>query len=156
MPISLSVMGGLVTEIAPVTLPEGVSPANSEMAFLPGSAGSRSAFQKVFANPFPAGGPNNFVPTVVYSKSLVTTSGDIKNLYFDSNGVLWVEDWTNTPGSYSKLFTAIPGSRCQSITSFGREYIAISDGLHGTWPPLQYDGTNLDRLTQDGPAVAPS
>src|SRR5271170_2369592 len=128
MPISLGIMGGLVTEIAPTALPEGVSPANQEIAFLPGSAASRSCFQKVFSNPFPAGGPSNLVPTVVYSKSLITTSGDIKNLYFDSNGILWVEDWTNSPGTYTELFSAIPGSRCQSITAFGREYIAISDG----------------------------
>lgn len=155
-PITLNVMGGLVTEIAPVTLPEGVSPSNREIAFLPGSAASRSCFQRVFTNPFPIGGPTNQRPTVVYSKSLVTTNGDIKNLYFDSNGILWVEDWSNSPGTYTQLFAAIPGSRCQSITSFGREYIAISDGLHGTWPPLQYDGTNLDRLTQDGPGLPPA
>lgn len=154
--IPLTVLGGLVTEIAPITLPEGCSPDNKEMMYLPGSAYSRSGFQKVFTNPFPVGGPNNIIPTVVYGKSLVTSSGDIKNLFFDSNGVLWVEDWSNTPGTYAKLFTATPGSQCSSITAFGREYIAISDGLHGSWPPLQYDGIYLDRLTQDGPAVPPS
>ena len=154
--IPLTILGGLVTEMAPTALPEGCSPDNKEMMYLPGSAYSRSAFQKVFENPFPTGGPNNFVPTVVYGKSLVTTSGDIKNLFFDSNGILWVEDWTNSPGTYTKLFAATPGSQCTSVTAFGREYIAISDGLHGTWPPLQYDGTNLDRLTQDGPGAPPT
>lgn len=149
-PISLSVMGGLVTEIAPVTLPEGCSPANQEMSYLPGSAASRSGFQKVFATPF----PDNV--TVVYSKSFVTTNGQIQNLYFDSSGTMWVEFWSLTPGTYTKLFSALPGSYCQSITSFGREYISISDGLHGTWPPLQYDGKNIDRLTQDGPGAPPS
>jgi hypothetical protein len=44
----------------------------------------------------------------------------------------------------------------QSITEFGREYIAISDGLHGADVPLQYDGTNLDRYTQDGPGDSPT
>jgi hypothetical protein len=155
-PIPLQVIGGLVTEIAPTTLPEGCSPDNAEMMYLPGSGYSRSCFQKVFATPFAPGGPNGFVPTVVYAKSLVTYTGDIKNLYFDSNGVMWVEDWTNTPGSYTKLFTALPGSQCSSITCFGREYISINDMLHGAWPPLQYDGTNLDRLTQDGPGAPPS
>lgn len=154
--IPLGVLGGLVTEISPTALPEGCSPDNKEMMYLPGSAYSRSGFQKVFSNPFSMGGPNNLRPTVVYGKSLVTSSGDIKNLFFDSNGVLWVEDWSNSPGTYSQLFTATPGSQCSSITAFGREYIAISDGLHGSWPPLQYDGTNLDRLTQDGPGAPPS
>src|SRR5215472_4746825 len=154
--VPLNTLAGLVTEIAPTALPEGVSPANQEMSFLPGSVGSRSGFQKVFTNPFPTGGPSNFIPTVVYSKSLITYSGDIKNLFFDSNGVLWVEDWTNSPGTYTQLFSATPGAYMTSITAFGREYIAISDGLHGQWPPLQYDGTNLDRLTQNGPGAPPT
>src|SRR5215469_367828 len=154
--VPLNTLAGLVTEIAPTALPEGVSPANQEMSFLPGSVGSRSGFAKVFENPFPMGGPSNFIPTVVYAKSLITTSGDIKNLFFDSNGILWVEDWTNSPGTYTQLFAATPGARMTSITAFGREYIAISDGLHGQWPPLQYDGTNLDRLTQDGPGAPPT
>lgn len=154
--IPLSVLGGLVTEMAPTALPEGVSPDNQELMFLPGSAYSRPAFSKVFENPFPTGGPNNFRPTVVYGKSLVTSSGDIKNLWFDSNGILWVEDWSNSPGTYTQLFAATPGSFMQSITAFGREYIAISDSLHGSYPPLQYDGTFLDRLTQDGPGAPPT
>src|ERR1700744_2936622 len=95
--VPLNTLAGLVTELAPTALPEGVSPANQEVSYLPGSVGSRSGFQKVFENPFPTGGPNNFIPTVVYSKSLITSSGDIKNLFFDSNGVLWVEDWSNSP-----------------------------------------------------------
>lgn len=154
--IALSVLGGLVTEIAPTAVPEGCSPDNEEMMFLPGSAYSRSGFQKRLDNIFPAGGPNNYVPTVVYGKSFVTTSGDIKNLYLDSNGVMWVEDWTNSRGIVSELFATTPGSYCTSITAFGREYIAISDGLHGTYPPLQYDGVNLDRLTQNGPGAPPA
>jgi hypothetical protein len=155
-PIPLNVLAGWVTEMAPTALPEGVSPDNQELMYLPGSAYSRPGFSRVFENPFPAGGPQNFIPTVIYGKSLITSSGDIKNLFFDSNGILWVEDWTNTPGIYAQLFAATPGSYCQSITAFGREYIAISDGLNGAYPPLQYDGVNFDRVTQDGPGAPPS
>jgi len=151
--VPLTVLGGWVTEMAPTALPEGVSPDNQELMYLPGSAYSRGGFEKVFENPFPSGGPNNLSPTVVYGKSFVTSSGVIKNLYFDSNGVMWVEDWSNSPGTYTKLFQSTPGSFCKSVTAFGREWIAISDGLHGSDISYQWDGTNLQRVTQDGPGV---
>src|SRR5215472_14595090 len=109
--VPLNTLAGLVTEIAPTALPEGVSPANQEMSFLPGRVGSRAGFAKVFENPFPTGGPSNFIPTVVYSKSLITFSGDIKNLSFDSHSILWVEDWTNSPGTNTQLFAATPGAK---------------------------------------------
>lgn len=65
----------------PSALPEGVSPDLSDVAFLPGSVYSRPCLQKRFANTFPAGGPNGFVPTVVYGKSFITSAGVIKNLF---------------------------------------------------------------------------
>lgn len=154
--VPLSTFGSLVTEMAPVDCPEGVSPDNQDVVYAPGSASSRPGLAHVFAAPFPAGGPSNFVPTVTYAKSFVLPNGAIKNLYFDSNGALWVEDFTNSPGAYTLLFTSTPGTYAKSITAFGREYIAISDGLHGQEVPLQYDGTNLDRVTQDGPGAPPA
>jgi len=36
----------------------------------------------------------------------------------------------------------------KSITAFGRQYVAISDGLHGQEVPLQFDGTNWDRAEE--------
>ena len=153
--VPLTVLGGWVTEMQPSALPEGVSPDLSDVAFLPGSVYSRPCLQKRFANTFPAGGPNGFVPTVVYGKSFITSAGVIKNLFLDSNGALWVEDVTNSPLTYTKLLQTVPGSYGKSITAFGREWIAFSDGLHGTDIAYQWDGTYLDRVTQDGPAAPP-
>jgi hypothetical protein len=142
--------------MAPTALPEGVSPDNQEMMFQPGSAYSRAGLSAVFESPFATGGPENFTPTIVYGKSLVTSSGAIQNLYFDSNGAMWMEDWSNSPGTYTLLFQSTPGSFCKSVTCFGREYIAISDGLHGSDIPYQWDGTTLLRVTQDGPGAPPN
>jgi hypothetical protein len=89
----------------------------------------------------------------MYSYTLPT--GQIQNLYFDSNGILWIEYFSITPGAYTQLFQSTPGSYAKFSGTFGRVYIAISDGLHGAEVPLQWDGTYLDRVTQDGPAVAP-
>lgn len=150
----LAVYGSWVTDVSPDACPENISPDNQEVVYGPGSVGSRPAFESVDGITFPA--INGVIPTGVYGKSYVTPTGDVKNLYLDSAGRLWVEDVTNDPNVLNLLVQSTPGSYCRSITKFGREYIAISDGLHGTEAPLQYDGTNLDRVTQCGPGAPPS
>jgi len=145
--VPLTVFGSLCTEMAAPDLPEGVSPDNADVVFVPGSVASRPAFQKVFGTPF-AGPP-------LWAKSYVNQTSTY-NLYLDSTGIIWVENVIATPGVYTQLAKTTPGSYAKSITAFGREYIAISDGLHGTDSPLQWDGTNLDRVTQDGPGAPPS
>ena len=147
--IAISVFGGLVTEMTAPDLPEGVSPDCQDVVFVPGSVASRPALNKVFATPFPG------TPGVTYAKSYVTPAGGIFNLYLDSNGALWQEDVVATPGTYTEIGT-LTGPWAKSITAFGREYIAASDGLRGADIPLQWDGINLDRVTQDGPGAPPN
>ena len=146
---SLTVFGSLVTEMVAADLPEGVSPDCFDVVFIPGSVASRPALQKVFATPFPGN------VTTTYAKSFVTPTGDIENLYLDSAGNLWYEDLTNNPGVATIIGAVTPATYAKSITAFGREYIAVSDGLHGQEVPLQWDGVHLDRVTQDGPGTPP-
>lgn len=154
--IGLELFGGLVTEMDPIDLPTGVSPDCQDVGFTPGSVFSRPALER-YANTLSPG--NNFV----YGKSFVTATGDVKNLFMDDAGNLFAQDLTT--GSFSNIFVAAQNnptgnftfaSYCRSITANGREYIAISDLLHGSDVPLQYDGTFLDRYTQEGPAAAPT
>lgn len=147
--MSLTVYGGMVTEMAAADLPEGVSPDCQDVEFVPGSVFSRRALQKVFATPFGT-------VTVTYSKSFVTPTGQIWNLYLDSAGNIWKEDVSNNPGVAAMLVAVQAATYAKSITAFGREYIAINDCLHGADVPLQWDGTNLDRVTQDGPGAPPT
>ena len=154
--IGISVFGGRCTEMAPTDLPEGVSPLCNDVSFIPGNVFNRPCVKKVFATPLPSGGPSGYVPTVAYGKSYVMPNGGIQNLYLDSNGVLYFEDPIHTPGTYTQIDILAPGSYAKSITAFGREYIAISDSLHGSDVPVQWDGTYLDRVTMDGPGSAPN
>ncbi len=147
--VPLSVFGGLVTETTPPGLPPGVSPDNQDVTYVPASVRSRPGLARVFPTPFPN------TPTVTYAKSYVDPTGIIRNLYLDSNGALYIENLAN-PGVYIQIAQTTPHTYAKSITAFGREYIAVSDGLHGQEVPLQYDGTNLDRVTQDGPGAAPT
>lgn len=133
--------------MSPDAVPENISPDCQDVAFAPGEVGSRPAVEIIFD---PALETN---ATIVYGKSFKTPTGAIKNLHYSSTGNFYVEDVLNTPGTATLLFSSTPGSYCKSITAFGREYIAISDGLHGSEVPLQYDGTLLRRVTSDGPGA---
>src|SRR6185312_14349916 len=147
--IVINTLGGLCTEPSPTDVPAGLSPYNREMQYLPGSSSSRDGLHKVFATPM-----GNV--TVTGGDSYIDPTGVIRNLYLDSAGNLWVENVTASPGTLTLLTTTTPGSYMKSMTANGRQYIAISDGLNGTDIPLQYDGANLDRFTQDGPGSPPT
>ena len=153
--VPLTVFGSWVTEVAPESVPENISPDCQDIIFAPGKVGSRPGLDRVFGTPFPVGGPNNYRPTITGSFSYKLPTGSIQNLYFDSNGILWVEYFSATPGTYTQIFQSTPDTYARFVGAFGRVYIAISDGLHGADAPLQWDGTNLDRYTLDSPGVAP-
>lgn len=147
--VPVTVFGGLVTNVNPIALPLGASPDCSDITFLQESIASRPGFRKVFATPFGS-------TTVTYAKSFVFPNGNIGNLYLDSVGNIWAENLTDFPGIANIIDTVTPGSYCKSSTAFGREYMAFSDGLHSTDIPLQFDGFELDRVTQDGPGTPPA
>ena len=148
--VPLSLFSGWNTELSPPDQPEGASPANNDVVFTPGAAATRPGLNRVFATPIDSLG------NIVYQKSFVTPSGVIKNLYFTGNdSILWVEDLSVSPGTAVSFFQSAGATFASSVTAQGREYIALSDGQHGADVPLTYDGTNLWRTTQDGPAVAP-
>lgn len=147
--IPLEVFSGRCTEMSPDNVPEGVSPDEQDNTFVPGSVMTRPNLQRVLS-----GAPAN--TTCTYMKSFVTPNGDIKNLYLFSNGQIFWEDPIGAPGVLNLLFTGPGGSYAKSATMFGREFIGISDALHGATVPLQWDGVNLDRVTQDGPGAVPT
>lgn len=147
--VPLSLFSSLDTELSPPDIPEGISPDNQDIVYLPGSVSTRPGLKRRFVSELLVSG------TVTYEKSFVAPDQTVKNLYLTNDGTLWVEDETNTPGVATELFTS-SASIASSVTAFGREYIALSDGKHGADIPIQYDGTNLWRVTQDGPGEAPT
>lgn len=153
--IPCSLFLGLNTEVAPPDLPEGVSPACQDVAFVPGSVFSRPCLRKVF----PAAFPGN--PTVVYEKTFVQPDADPLNLYLTSDGNLSYEEILHSPNAYTLLAQVIAGLQAQSVTAAGAEYIAFSDGFRGADVPRQIyrtpDGVlQVDRVSQDGPGAGPT
>lgn len=145
VPIPHGVLGGLVTDITPPLTVEGLSPDCQDIVFLPQQVKQREGLKRLF--------PAGFFDNPVYQKTYIPPNEEEVNLFIDALGKLYVEDPATFPGTYN-LVADLPLTgivTAQSVTAFGREYIACSDGEHGVNVPLQYDGTFLDRVSQDGP-----
>jgi len=146
--VPLSLFGGANTEISPPDLPEGGSPDSEDVVFVPGGVSTRPGLHGIL----------NSLTTypIVYCKTYVQPNGVPINLFLDTSGALYVEYPLSAPGVRTLLRQGIPNLFGQSVTAFGREYLAFSDGSVGYDIPLQFDGTNLDRVTQDGPGAPPT
>jgi hypothetical protein len=152
--VPCSLFLGLNTEVAPPDLPEGVSPACQDVAFVPGNVFSRPCLHKLFSAPFPGN------PTVTYQETFAQPNADPLNLYMTSDGKVWTEDVLNAPGACAQLAQIIDGLQAESVTASGAEYLAFSNGLQGMDVPRQVyrtpDGTlQFDRVSQDGPGANP-
>jgi hypothetical protein len=143
--VPLSLFGGMTLELSPPDIPEGLSPDCQDVVFLPGSVGSRPGMHRRIP-------PSTFFGPLVYEKTYLSPTGKF-NLYLDTTGALWREDLVNSPGTVSTIGAAVNGSYATSVTAFGREYFVFSNNLHGSDYPVQYDGTNLDPVTQYGPGT---
>jgi hypothetical protein len=145
--IPLSLFAGTASELSPSDCPEGVSPENQDVVFLPGSVGSRPCLHKLFTT--------STGVAILYEKTYIQPNGDPLTMLLDANGQIWYEDVGNNPGVKVALATTTPGLYAQSVSALGREYVAFSDLIHGQGVPMQYDGVNWDRVSMDGPGTAP-
>jgi len=143
----LEIFGGVVTDMAPADLPQGVSPDCADVAFLQGGVKTRPGLQSVFT----ALGGN---PTVNYLKTYITLNLTERLLVLDALGNLWKE---TSPAVLANVAAGLAvNAYGRSATLFGREYLAISDGKFGADMPRQFDDTNFDRVSQVGPGGAPA
>src|SRR5579872_3376383 len=143
----IEIFGGLVTDMSPADLPHGVSPDCQDVVFSNGNVLTRPGLQPLF-------GPLAGNPTINYIKTYETLNATLRTMVLDSNGNLYKE---TTPGTLATVATDLAqNSYANSTTIFGREYMAFSDGKIGDDLPRQFDDTNFDRVSQIGPAGAPS
>lgn len=148
--IEVREFGGLYSLTDPTNIPHFMSPDCADVEFLPGLVRSRFGFKTVLTAP-----PGT--TTINYVKSFILPNGNLRTLFSDSNGNMWYEDATSDPGNSHQIFTPfLFGAFPNSVTQFGREYIVIGDGQKGLDIPRQYDGTNFDRISQEGPGASPS
>lgn len=145
---------GLNTLMDPTNLPFGVSPDCQDVEFLPGLVRSRPGTTAAFSQ---LGGGT---VTVNYLKTYINTQLNLRLLALtpgiaslsSAGGVLYKE---NPQGTLNIVSQSISANYCNSCSSFTREYLAFGDGQFGTDLPYHFNDTNLDRVSQEGPAVAP-
>ncbi len=137
--IPISLFGGVNQEIDPADLPLGLSPDCCDVAVLPGQVFTRPPLRRYSTLGTTA--------QIVYTHSFPKRDGTIVKMDFDSLGGIWANG--------VKVGSTAAGSRFFATNADGRTFIAISDGSKGIDVPLQFDGTNLDRVSQDGPAAPP-
>lgn len=145
--VAVEVFGGLVTQISPSDLPHGVSPDCADVSFQEGEVRTRPGLTSQYTL---AGNP-----TVNYLKTYANLQEIPRLLSLDSLGNLRKDP---TPGGAPLTVISsqlLPRLFCKSTTLFGREYLALSNGVQGVDIPRQYDDTNLDRISQVGPGAAP-
>ncbi len=147
LPQRVEAFGGLNTLLDPTNVPFFCSPDCSDVEFLPGLVRTRPGLISLFS----ALGGN---PTVNYLKSYITPQILLRTLVLDSFGVFYKEQ----PAGSLAIIGQIEGVELygNSVSLFGREYIAFGDGKFGAAIPRQYDDTNLDRVSQVGPGAPPS
>jgi hypothetical protein len=145
--LPLDIWGGLVTDMPTANLLEGVSPDCADVKFTLTGVATRPGLSSLYT-PLPGN------PTVNYIKSYVDPSEGQHTLFLDSAGNLWQE---YPQGTVALIQASLqPNAYGKSVTEFGREYIAFSDGNFGKDIPRQFDGTYFDRVSQDGPGAGPS
>lgn len=87
-------------------------------------------------------------------KTFEQEDGELLTLAIDNTGILWQEDVLNDPNVLTPIYTALePDSFAASVTYDDREWIALSDLVHGTDMPRQYNGQWVDRVSQVGPGA---
>jgi hypothetical protein len=145
--LKLENFSGLNTQIDPTNLPPFASPSCADVEYFPGSVVTRPPIVSQFA--VIAGNPS-----VNYLKTYITPAETIRTLALDSLGILWEENPAGILLNVGTIETT--GAYGNSVTLFGREYIAIGDGRFGIGIPRQFDDTNFDRVSQGGPGQSPT
>jgi hypothetical protein len=134
---------GLRTDTPQSKCPQNYSPDCSDMVFSPGGMATRNPFRKDVT--FPA--------EIVYRKEFLAKNGTTQILALDVNGALYV---VHQDGTFTQIDSVTPGSKVNSVTAYGREYLSFFQNGEGCDAPRQWDGKNLYRVSQGGPGAPPS
>ena len=145
--VPLELFGGLCSEMQPGDLPQGASPLCQDMDFELGATFTRYGLTALFAGQVSG--------NINYIKAVTLPNREQQTLVLDSAGNFYYEDVTNNPGVLVRIRQVIPGSFAHSVTAFGREFISFHNHITGTDIPMQWDGTTLERVSQDGPGAPP-
>lgn len=154
---ALSLFSSLYQDMNPTDLPEGLSPDNQDVWFLPGSVSTRPAMNKLF--PVAPSGTNRQMSICDFP----TPAGDFATIFLDSAGNL-KQNLVSTSAT-TTIDTVTPGVQFKSESAFEKQWFAFfgqalssSYSLNpfvGVDVPRFYDGQNVYRVTSDAPGINP-
>ena len=142
-PDVLNAFGGLCTLIDRAEMPKGISPNCQNVAFAPGVVRSRDGFGIEITNSSGVQSIASFLASGIRRLLVLYRDGTLRQEYPEATETNVIASW-----GQNQIMKA--------CTLYGRKYMAFSDGLVPTSPPLQWDGTNLSRVTQPGPTSDPA
>ena len=145
-PVPVDSMGGLVSILDGADVPLGCSPDCRDVQFFPGNVRTRPGLDLL--DQLTAG------ENVPYLKTYKTPDMEARLLLWDTAGIMWQETAPGTVAVISSTFT--PDSIYESVTLFGKEWIAESDGLVGRGLPVVWDDTNLYLVGNQPPSTNPT
>lgn len=90
---------------------------------------------------------------IVWDKEFTAKDGTLNVMAMDVNGTIYV---SRNGGAYAIVDKVHAGSKVNSVTAYGREYMAFFNDQGGCDAPRQWDGQNMYRVSQGGPGAAPS
>ena len=161
-PVLVENYGGLCTLMERSDLPVGLSPACRNVEFFPGGVQTRNGTSFVTttgsgSSPGPAA-PSGYITGIAEH---VRSDSSRHVVFYDASGALWdLNPATNALVRVAYDLAINPGPapldvRMKAVSLFGRLYLTIHDGMHGIAQARQYDGVNLDPISQQGPVDPP-
>lgn len=151
--MALDKFAGLCTLLDPTNVPSFMSPACQDVQYFPSMVQTRQGLRKIFdAGDLGSTNLNGI-------KMFVDPQTNKRVMLFTSDGKLW-QDFP--AGTLTQVIDAaadyagLAGKTLyNSATSFGREYMAFSDGKFGINVQQAWNGQFADQVSQDGPGEAP-
>jgi hypothetical protein len=140
---NVSAFYGLRTDTPSAKCPLDYSPDCADMIFSVGGMATRPPFRAAVTMP----------NELVYRKEFTCKNGSVQELAVDVTGAMYV---IAADGNYTQIDQVAPGCSVNSVTAYGREYMAFFNADGGCDAPRQWDGKNVYRVSQGGPGAAPT
>lgn len=154
----LSLFSSLYQDMNAIDLPAGLSPANEDMWYIPGSVQTRPGLRK-FLSPALTGNP-----TIMSVVDYPQASGDFVTTFLDSLGRLYQKD--SASGAVTQMDRVPPGIQFKAENAFGKQWYAFfGEELAADFSPSSFVGVDIPRyndgkgntwrVTQDAPGQPP-
>lgn len=141
--VTFSKFLGQKTDCFPEKCPPNYAPDCADLVYMVDGMETRPPFRLTTTLP----------AEIVWDKEFTAKDGTLNVLAMDVSGNIYV---SRNGGAYAIIDKVQAGSKVNSVTAYGREYMAFFNAQGPCDAPRQWDGQNMYRVSQGGPGAAPS